>query len=74
MGAMSELDIYLQDAGNQIEDAAHRLRVALDALGIEQGNPGEVRAAFADLYDAGIDTVLTMRGVYDRPKQSASSS
>ena len=73
MSAMNDLDIYLQDAGDQIEDAAHRLRVALDALGVEKGNPGEIRAAFADLYDAGIDTVLTMRGVYDRPKLSVPS-
>lgn len=65
MSAMADLDVYLQDAGDQIEDAAHRLHVALDTLNLDPIGEGEIRAAFADLYDAGIDTVLTMRGVYE---------
>ena len=73
MSAMSELDIYLQDAGNQIEDAARRLRIAIDTLDLDPIGTGEMRAAFADLYDGGIDAVLTMRGLCEMPARSVSA-
>ena len=66
MSTMADVDIFLQEAGEQVEDAARRLRAALDALGLDRSQTRELRGAFADLYDAGIDTVLELRGVYAR--------
>lgn len=73
MSTMSELDIFLQEAAHQIEDAARRLRVALDTLDLDPIGTGEIRAAFADLYDGGIDAVLTMRGLCEMPARSVSA-
>lgn len=72
MSAMSDIDVMITEAGEKIEESAFRMRKILNQLReISAVDWSPLEAAFADLYDGGIDLVCELKGLYTDPVPTA---